>query len=79
MLQQPKVAEALLASFGVPTVSEIFKGPSKFVVDGVVPAKQVRCYASETLPAGLRCACSNCDPDAFADLEGYDEDDWDFE
>lgn len=70
-------AEALFASFGVSSVREVFTGPAKIVVDGVVPLKNVRCSAALDLPSGIHCACPNCDPEAFDEFN--DEDAFDFE
>lgn len=74
---QAKPSEALLASFGVPTLREVFHGPSKFVVDGVVPVmpKVIRCSAHMKMPKGMRCACEGCQPD----LHVHDEDYFDFD
>lgn len=76
MTQQSSTAEALFASFGVSTVREVFRGPAKIVVDGVVPLQNVRCSATINLPDGIHCACPNCDPGSY---EGFDEDYFDFE
>lgn len=67
--QLSSTAEALFASFGVSTVREVFRGPAKIVVDGVVPLKNVRCSAAIDLPDGIRCACPNCDPEGYDDFE----------
>lgn len=69
--QLSSTAEALFASFGVSTVREVFRGPAKIVVDGVVPLN-VRCSATIDLPDGIRCACPNCDPEGYDDSFDFD-------
>ena len=67
---------ALMQSFGVPTVREAFNGPSKFVVDGEVeldPPKPKQCVAG-AFPAsyGVTCLCAAC-------VEDEDEDGFNFD